>query len=122
VNSGATSGPTGEPAAAQPPSEVDALAAVRARNTLIRTVRTRLRGAGLDVRELATQLVISDPGHPERGRIYITFATGDVSHKRTVWDYLGHLDGYGSTDPDAEPSVDIAAIAGALSGRPSHAP
>ena len=30
-----------------------------------------------------------------------------------------HLDGYGSTEPDAEPSVDLAAIIGALSGRPS---
>jgi hypothetical protein len=98
----------------RPAQEADAVAAVRARNTLIRTVRARLRGAGLDVRELASELVISHPAHPERGRIHISYASGDVSHKRTVWNYLGHLDGYGSGDPDAEPPVDTAAILGAL--------
>src|ERR1700728_204269 len=102
----------------QPASEADAVGAVRARNTLIRTVRTQLRGAGLEVRELASELVISHPGHPERGRIYVTYASGDVSHKRTIWEYLGHLDGYGSPDPAAEPPVDPAAIIAALNGRP----
>jgi hypothetical protein len=115
VNTGASEGP----ATAQAASEVDTIAALRARNILIRTVRTRLRGAGLDVRELASELVISHPGHAERGRIYIRYATGDVSHKRTIWDYLGVLGGYGGTDPDAEPGVDAAAIIGALGGRAS---
>jgi hypothetical protein len=107
----------GRPDVTQPPSEVDALAAVRARNRFITAVRTRLRGAGLDVRELANELVISHPGHPERGRIYIRYSTGEVSHKRTIWAYLGHLDGFGPTDPEADPSVDIAAIVAALGGR-----
>jgi hypothetical protein len=106
-----------EQAAAAPPAEVDAVAALRARNTLIRTVRTRLRGAGLEVRELASDLVISHPRHPERGRIYIRYATGDVLNKRTIWDHLGRLDGYASTEPDAEPPVDTAAIVAALSDR-----
>jgi hypothetical protein len=109
--------PPSEPPAAQPPSELDALAAVRARNLLIASVRTRLRGAGLDVRELASELVISHPGHPERGRIYVKYANGEVSHRRTVWSYLGHIDGYGPPDPDADPPVDIHAIIAALGGR-----
>jgi hypothetical protein len=99
----------------RPASEVDAVAAVRARNLLITTVRARLRGAGLEVRELASQLAISDPGHPEHGRVYIAYANGDVSHRRTIWQYLGRLDGCSGTEPDAEPGVDTAAIVRALS-------
>jgi hypothetical protein len=37
---------------------------IRARNTLTHTVRTLLKGTGLDIRELASELVISHPGHP----------------------------------------------------------
>jgi len=66
---------------------------------------------------IVVSAVVSHPGHSERGRVYITYATGDVSHKRTIWDYLGRLDGYGRPDPDAEPPVDTAAIITALSGR-----
>jgi hypothetical protein len=87
---------------------------LRARNTLIRTVRESLKGQGLDIRELATEMVISHPGHPEHGRIHITYTTGDVTHRRTTWDYLGHLDGHGPTDPDAEPTITTASIINAL--------
>jgi hypothetical protein len=97
-------------------SDTDALQPFRDRNTLIRTVRTLLKGTGLEIRELANELVISRPGHPESGRIYITYATGDVSHRRTIWDYLGCLNGYGSTDPDAEARVNADAIISALGG------
>ncbi len=100
----------------QTASDTDALQPLRARNTLIRTVRTLLKGTGLDIRELANELVISHPGHPEHGRIYITYTTGDVSHRRTIWDYLGHLDGYGSTDPDTEACVNADTITAALAG------
>jgi hypothetical protein len=95
-------------------SEADVLQPVRARNLLIRRVRELLKGSGLDIRELANELVISHPGHPEQGRIYITYATGEVSHKRTVWDYLGYLDGYRASDPRAEPEVGAEAIIGVL--------
>jgi hypothetical protein len=94
----------------QSTGDTDILQAFRARNTLVRTVRTMLKGTGLDIRELANELVISHPGHPEYGRIYITYVRGEVSHCRTVWDYLGRFNGNASTDPEAEPCVDVHAI------------
>jgi len=100
----------------QPASETGAVAALRARGALIRAVREQLRGSGLEIRERASELVISHPGRPDHGRIYITYTSGDVSHRRTSWEYLGHLDGHGR-NPDAEPSVKAAAIIGALGGR-----
>lgn len=100
----------------QTASETDVIRSLRARNALVRAVRTLLKGTGLEIRELAYQLVISHPGHPEYGRIYISYSNGDVTHRRTLWDYLGHLDGYGSTEPDAEPCVNADAIIRALGG------
>jgi|SRR5580658_2359970 hypothetical protein len=96
--------------------EMDAFAQIRTRNELARTVRAALKGSGLDIRERATKLAISNPGHPENGRIYIKFVTAEVSHQRTEWDYLGHLDGHGSSDPDGEPPVDTERIIAALGG------
>lgn len=93
---------------------------IRARNTLIHTVRTLLKGTGLDIRELARELVISLPGHPEHGRVYITYSKGDVSHRRTTWHYLGRLDGHGPTDPDTEPAVTTDKIIKVLSGQPDN--
>jgi hypothetical protein len=89
----------------QPAHNGDAARAFRARNALIRSVRTRLKGSGLDVRELARELVVSNPGHPDQGRVYITYAGAEVSLRRTTWAYLGYLDGHGPTDPGAEPHV-----------------
>jgi hypothetical protein len=100
----------------QPAGDSSAFQPVRARNTLIHTVRTLLKGTGLDIRELASELVISHPGHPEHGRIYITYAHAEVTHRRTTWHYLGYLDGYTSTDPDAEPGIDAPTITAALTG------
>jgi hypothetical protein len=94
--------------------DADVLQAARARNLLIRRVRELLKGSGLDIRELASELVISNPGHPEQGRIYITYVTGEVSHKRVVWDYLGYLDGAAASDPEAEPKVSAETITGRL--------
>jgi hypothetical protein len=101
----------------QTPNEPDSVQALRARNTLIRTVRTQLKGSGLDIRELTSHLVISDPGHPDHGRLYITYANGDASLRRYTWKYLGHLDGYGSTDPDAEPTLSAEQIIATLTGQ-----
>src|SRR5579875_3238293 len=97
-------------------SNQDAFALIRARNELIRAVREQLKGRGLDIREREHELVISSPGHPEKGAIHITLSTGEVSYRRTLWDYLGHLPGYGSDDPD-EADEDMNAIAAKLTGR-----
>jgi hypothetical protein len=97
----------------QQASDVDAFAPVRARNDLIRMVRDRLKGQGLDIRERHKDLVISSPGHPEQGRIHVTLPSGEVSHQRTLWDYLGYLPGYGSGDTD-EPGVDTDTIIATL--------
>jgi hypothetical protein len=102
--------------------ETGALQAFRERNALIRAVRTLLKGSGLDIRERARGLVISNPGHPEHGRIYITYISGEVSHCRTTWDYLGHIHGHGSADPDDEPPVNTDTIIGALTGQPGTPP
>lgn len=83
----------------------------RARNALIQAIRQTLKGRGLDIRERRKELVISHPGHSERGRIYITLAGAEVSHARTIWTYLGHLDGHGTNrDPDDDPCVDADLI------------
>lgn len=95
----------------------DSLQSFRARNTLIREVRTLLKGTGLDIRELANELVISNPGHPEQGRIYVTYATGEVSHRRTIWDYLGYLHGHGNDGEGAELTVSAEKIIHILTGR-----
>lgn len=88
----------------QTPSDTSAVQALRARTTLIQAVHAQLKGAGLDIRELASHLVISRPGHPGHGRIYITYSRAEVSLRRCTWNYLGYLDGYGN-DPEADPSL-----------------
>jgi hypothetical protein len=100
----------------QAPGDGGAVEALRARNMLVRTVRTLLKGAGLDIRELTNHLVISCPGHPDQGRIYVGYTSGDVSLRRCTWDYLGHLDGYGDTDPEAEPPLTAEKIIATLTG------
>jgi hypothetical protein len=101
----------------QTPIDADALQAIRARSALVRTVRALLKGTGLDTRELTNELVISSPGHPDHGRIYITYANGDVSHRRTTWDYLGRFKSQPGTNHDTEPGVDADTIIATLSGQ-----
>src|SRR5579875_97675 len=97
------------------PAEPDQLATVRARNRLIDQVRAALSGTGLDIRDRADALVISRPGYPDNGRVYITYTTAEVSLSRPVWRYLGRLQGHGGDDPEADPpTVDAAAIVAAL--------
>lgn len=102
---------------AQDQTEPSAIAKLRARTVLIQDVRARLIGAGLEVRELTDELVITNPGNPENGSYHVTFARGEVSFRRTIWDYLGYLEGYGTGDPDAEPEVTAATIIEKLTGR-----
>lgn len=101
----------------QAEGETDVLAALRARNALVRAVREGLKGTGLDVRELVKELVISNPGHPENGRIYIPYTSAEVSLRRPIWEYLGYLEGYGSDEKDPELRVDADRIIRALGGR-----
>lgn len=91
------------------------LAEFRARNEFARELRERLRGRGLDVRERDSELVISRPGHPEKGRYYIALGSGEVSQRVTFWDYLGYLEGRGA-DRDPDDCVDLDTIIGALTG------
>lgn len=93
------------------PAAIDAF---RARNTLVAAVRTQLKGTGLDIRELASELVISYPGHPEHGRIYITYTRGEVSHRRTLWSYLGCVGSpaSGGTGPRVSTDAIIATLTG----------
>ena len=91
----------------------------QARARLWATMRDRLAGFGLEIRERERELVISNPRDPDKGRIHINFATGEVSLKRTIWDYLGYLQGFAITleaDPDREPVADAKTIIGALCG------
>jgi hypothetical protein len=94
----------------QTSSDTDPFAAIRARNQLVRSVRDQLKGKGLDIRELDKELVISFPGHPENGRLYLNLATGEVSHRRTIWEYLGYFDGHGQDIDSEEPTVDVQTI------------
>jgi hypothetical protein len=95
------------------PQNPDIFARFRARNELVRTLKKWFGGQGLDVREYDDKVVISRPKHPENGSLHVTLATGEVSHRRVLWDYLGYLPGYGSGHPD-EPGVDVSAVTAIL--------
>jgi len=98
----------------------DPFEGIRARSELCARVRAELHGSGLDIRDRENALVISNPGHPDNGRIYITYATAEVSLYLPVWHYLGHLPGApAGDDPDDGPTVDAAAIVAALT-RPQN--
>jgi hypothetical protein len=97
----------------------DTVQAFRVRNRFIAALRADLKGAGLDIRERENGLVISHPGHPEYGRIHITYARGEVSLRRTLWDFLGRLDGHPASGPDAEPRVTVDMIRRILTGQAS---
>ncbi|HEY1918587.1 MAG TPA: hypothetical protein VGH27_23685 [Streptosporangiaceae bacterium] len=102
----------------QPHDELyDSLQSFRIRNRLIRDVRAGLKGTRLETRELTDRLAICNPRDTELGRIYVNYARAEVSLRRTVWEYLGCLQGYGSSDPEAEPGIDAAKIIGILTER-----
>jgi hypothetical protein len=101
------------------PGELTSIQICRARSTLRQAVDALLHGHKLEIRELARALAISNPGDPDKGRIYITYATAEVSHRRVIWDYLGPLQGHEpNRDPDREPGVDAATIIATLTGQP----
>jgi uncharacterized protein RhaS with RHS repeats len=95
----------------RPPRTIDKEAARR-------MVAAMVDGAELTVEALKTDLVITNPGYPERGRVYVEYATGHVSWERTVWDHWGVLRGFEAEKPadDDETYVDNARIIDALTG------
>jgi hypothetical protein len=98
-----------------PPDELTEIQICRARGDLRQTVNALLQGSGLQIRELANALTVSNPRDPDKGRIHIAYVTGDVSLRRVTWDYFGLLEGYESGgDPDHEPGVGAAKIITAL--------
>ena len=100
-------------------TEVTAIQLCQTRSRLRRTVGDLLAGSGLEIRELERELVISNPRDPQKGRVYITYASGEVSLRLTIWDYWGYLDGYGRplwADPDSEPGIEASRIIDALGG------
>jgi hypothetical protein len=100
------------------PNDLTALQLCRARGELRRAMDALLRGSKLEIRELTRALAICNPRDREQGRIYIPYATADVSLRRVTWEYFGPLQGYEATgDPDREPGVDAAKIIAALTGQ-----
>lgn len=101
-------------------AEPTAVELCQARTRLRQVVGELLAGSGLEIRELKKELVIRKPRDPDKGRVYITYATGEMSLQRTVSDYWGYLDGHGrppSADPDTEPGIEVGQIIGTLGGR-----
>jgi hypothetical protein len=104
----------------QESDELTAVQLCQAQTRLRRMVGELLVGSRLEIRERNKALAISNPLNSERGRIYIRYATGEVSLRQTVWDYWGYLDGYGRAlwaDPDSEPCVNAGRIIAVLDGR-----
>jgi hypothetical protein len=100
-------------------AELDSIQLCKARSKLHALVREMLAGRGLEIRELETRLVISNPRNPDMGRIYINYLTGEMSWRRPVWNYCGYLKGYATApeaDPDTEPIADAQTIIRALCG------
>jgi hypothetical protein len=103
-----------------PPAEPTAVQLCQNRARLRRTVRDLLTGSGLEIRERDKELVISNPRAPEKGRVHITYAAGEVSLRQTIWNYWGYLGGYSQppeADPDSEPGVTASKIIAALGGQ-----
>ena len=76
-----------------------------------------LDGSGLEIRELNAGLVITNPSDPEAGQIHIAYADWHVSWERTVWDYWGHLEGFGDHTADQDAQVDAERIIKILAPR-----
>ena len=83
----------------------------RARGVLRQQVAAMLRGSGLEIRERASHLAVTNPADLDKGQIQIGYASGEASCRRTTYQYLGPLQGHErDDDPDREPAVDAATI------------
>ena len=59
------------------------------RERIKQAVAKLIEGTGLQVEELANELVITNPDDPEAGRLHVDFEHGFVSWERVVWDFWG---------------------------------
>jgi len=59
-----------------------------------RMVKSMLDGSGLTVKPQKTELVISNRAEPENGQLRVAYASGEVVLRKTIWVYLGMLDGF----------------------------
>jgi hypothetical protein len=91
----------------------DELAAARSKARQI--AADIITGAALEIREFAYELVIINPRDPDKGRVHINYATGQVSWERTVWDHWGNLQGYPDDTDGTKAPVGERLILGALS-------
>src|SRR5215469_16404272 len=74
----------------------------------------------LRVRQLKHALVISNPRDPDKGRVYMEYATGLVSHVRPVREDWGILEGHADED-DTGKKVSAARVIEVLTGCPHEA-
>src|ERR1700722_216078 len=113
----ARSDPEGDRTMPYGKKQTDPVELCRARSVLRQQVHVLLRASGLEICELANGLAIRNPRDPDRGSIVISYTSGEVSWKRTIWEYLGPLKGHEpNDDPDREPAVDAATIISMLTG------
>ncbi len=89
---------------------------VKARNETRRRVRAMLAGSGLRIREYDHELVITNPRHPEKGRIHVEYGDGAVSLVQTVWSFWGNLQGYETEDDGPGDGISVNQILDALCG------
>jgi hypothetical protein len=92
----------------------------QAMTALRRQVGEMLAGSGLRIREQARELVITNPQDPDKGRIYIDYAEGQVCWTRTIWDYWGALEGHGDDDGSEVLAARIIATLTGSAATPSH--
>lgn len=96
-------------------NELTPIELCHARSVLRQQVATMLRGSGMEIRERASHLAVTNPANLEKGQIQIGYASGEVSCRRITYQYLGPLQGHErNDDPDREPAVDAATIIRAL--------
>jgi hypothetical protein len=98
-------------------SEPGTVQTCRARNRLRQDLEVLVSGTGLRIRELTNELVITNPRDLEKGQIHVAYSDGYVSWERTVWEYLGNLQGYGNETGEAVLGVSIEKILARLGGR-----
>jgi hypothetical protein len=80
------------------------------------TAAALLDGTGLHIEQRRLELIVTNPGDPEKGQVCITLDDGYVSWERTETDYWGHLEGVSGRDQDTR-AVPVSKIIDTLTGR-----
>jgi hypothetical protein len=76
-----------------------------------------LEGSGLHVEQRPNELIVTNPGDPEKGQVIITLEDGYVSWERTLTEYWGHLEGISTSHDPGTPTVLASKIIEILTGR-----